>query len=141
MPVKNNPLNNTIVLDSWAIVAYLQDEPAGKQIGDWIADVIEAGGDVLVSVVNLGEVWYIFAREQSSQIADSVVMDLLQLGVQFIEVDWTLAKIAATFKTRGRISYADTFAAALAHHRQCDLVTGDAEFQILATDISIRWAK
>jgi len=133
-------MTNAIVLDSWSVIAYLQNEATGAKVGNWIADVIETGGDVLMSVVNIGEVWYIFAREQSIKNADAVIADLQKIGVQFISADWALTKIAAAFKARGGLSYADAFAAALAKQRQCELITGDLEFRVVAADVKIRWA-
>ena len=44
-----------IVLDTWSVVAYLEDEPAGKQVADIIADAQESGGRLAMSVVNAGE--------------------------------------------------------------------------------------
>ncbi len=39
-----------IVLDSWAIMAYLQGEPAAEQVADMIADAKEEGVPLLMSV-------------------------------------------------------------------------------------------
>lgn len=129
----------SIVLDSWSVIAYLQDEPAGTMVGDLLADVIETGGDALMTVVNAGEVWYIFAREQSERAADAAIADLHQIGIQFIEADWTLTRAAGLFKARGKISHAAAFAAALASQMKCELITGDPEFKSVASDIKIRW--
>ncbi len=133
------PKVKSLVLDSWSVIAYLQDEPAGEQVGDLVADVLEGGGSVLMSVVNAGEVWYIFAREGSEKEADAAIADMRQIGVQVVDADWDLTRIAATFKARGRISYADAFAAALAKQQKCELMTGDKEFRIVESDVKIRW--
>jgi predicted nucleic acid-binding protein len=47
--------------------------------------------------------------------------------------------LAADFKSRHKISYADAFAAALAKQRQAELVTGDPEFRTLDSEIRIHW--
>ena len=39
------------------------------------------------------------------------------LGIELIEADWSLARMAGAFKARHRMSYADCFAAALAKDR------------------------
>ncbi|MGD0752889.1 MAG: type II toxin-antitoxin system VapC family toxin, partial [Anaerolineales bacterium] len=54
-----------LVLDSWAVIAYLEDEPSGQQIADLIAGANEERIPVYMCVVNAGEVWYIIAREIS----------------------------------------------------------------------------
>ena len=130
-----------IVLDSWSVLAYLQDEPAGKQVSKLVASTQEAGGSVVMAVVNAGEVWYILARELSQGDADAGISILRNIGVQFRNVDWELTRIAAQFKARGRISYADAYVAALAKQWECELVTGDPEFRALESEIKIRWLK
>ena len=130
-----------IVLDSWAIMAYLEDEPAAAQVADIIADANDDGIPLLMTVVNLGEIWYIIARQTTSGDADSTVNELRQLGIEFIDADWSLTHEAARFKARGRISYADCFAAALAKQRKAHLITGDKEFSQVERDIEIHWIK
>lgn len=129
-----------IVLDSWAAIAYLEDEPAGEQVGDLIADAHEDGTPLLMSVVNIGEVWYITARESSEADADAAVKVLQELRVEFIEADWNLTKAAAAFKAKYRMSYADCFAAALAKLRKAELVTGDPELKQVEQTVKIHWA-
>jgi predicted nucleic acid-binding protein len=93
----------------------------------------------LMSVVNAAEVWYIKSRRSSAPDADKAIGELKQIGIQFVEVDWELAHEAGRFKARGRMSFADCFAAALAKHRKASLVTGDLEFQQVKKEITISW--
>jgi len=65
-----------IVLDSWSIIAYLEDEPSGQKIADLIADANEEEIPLCMSVVNAGEVWYIIAREISEEEANSSIKQL-----------------------------------------------------------------
>lgn len=128
-----------IVLDSWAVLAYLEDEPSGQVVADLISEAQEHGYPLYLSVVNAGEVWYILAREVSEAEAEKAIADLNQLGIQFVEVAWPLTRIAATFKIKGKMSYADCFAAALAKEKKAELVTGDKEFKQVENEITIRW--
>lgn len=128
-----------IVLDSWSILAYLEDEPAGHQVADIIADAHENGIPLMMTVVNAGEIWYITARETSEDEADRTVMELAQLGIQFSDADWKLACEAARFKVKGKMSFADCFAAAHAKEEKADLVTGDTEFKQVEGEIKIHW--
>ena len=128
-----------LVLDSWAVLAYLGDELAGEQVADLIANAHENRIPMYMSVVNAGEVWYILAREISEAKADSALTDLTGLGIELTDVDWPITRIAGTFKARFRMSYADCFAAALAKDRKSELVTGDKEFKQAEGEISIRW--
>ena len=127
----------TIVLDSWAIMAYLQDEPSGEKIADMIADAKEDGRLLLMSVINIGEVWYSLARRRSTADADQALRWISDIGIQFVNADIELTRIAARFKAKGGMSYADCFAAALAKQHKAALVTGDVEFKRLEPEITI----
>ncbi|MGQ0763516.1 MAG: type II toxin-antitoxin system VapC family toxin [Acidobacteriota bacterium] len=128
-----------IVLDSWAVIAYLEDEPAAEKVADIIGDAHDDGIPLLMTVVNAGEVWYIVARETSAVDADASIKQLGDLGIEFVEPDWDLAKDAAHFKSRNKMSFADCFAAALAKQKRAHLATGDPEFKQVETEIAIAW--
>ena len=53
--------------------------------------------------------------------------------------DLALAKQAASFKARHKMSYADCFAAALAKQKNAELITGDSEFKAVEKEIRIQW--
>jgi predicted nucleic acid-binding protein len=127
------------VLDAWAVIAYLEDEPAGAQVEELIATAHEEQIPIYMSVVNVGEVWYTFAREISEEEADASVKALRDLRIQFEDADWELTQEAARFKSKNKMSYADAFAAALAKIKKADLVTGDNEFKPLDGEIKVQW--
>ena len=130
-----------IVLDSWAVLAYLQGEPLAELLADIIADALENKIPVFMSVINLGEVWYILAREVSTAEADGSLLKLQSWGMEFVDADWNFAHEAAIFKSKFKISYADAFAAALAKARRATLVTGDSEFKPLEEVLNIHWMR
>jgi len=127
------------VLDSWAVISYFEDEPAGAQIVDLIASAHEGGIPVYMSVVNVGEVWYITAREISEGDADTIVKEISDLRIQFVDADWELTLEAARFKSQHKMSYADCYAAALAKVKGGSLITGDSEFKGVEDQIKIEW--
>ena len=100
-----------IVLDSWATIAYLEDEAAAEKVADIIADAHEQQVPLLMTVVNAGEVWYIVARQTSAADADTSIKQLRDLGIEFIDADWNLARDAGYFKSKNKMSFADCFAA------------------------------
>ncbi|MEW6286712.1 MAG: type II toxin-antitoxin system VapC family toxin [Chloroflexota bacterium] len=128
-----------LVLDTWAVIAYLEDEPSAQEIADLIANAHEEGIPVYMTVVNVGEVWYTIAREVSEEDANSSVKELRDLRIRFENVDWELTQEAARFKAQYKMSYADCYAAALAKVKKADLVTGDKEFKPLEEQIKIAW--
>jgi len=127
------------VLDAWAVIAYLEDEPSAPQIADLIASAHEEEIPVYMTVVNVGEVWYTIAREISEEDANASIKELRDLRIQFEAVDWPLTQEAARFKSQHKMSYADCYAAALAKTKKGDLVTGDKEFNTLGNEIKIQW--
>lgn len=128
-----------IVLDSWAVLAYLEDEKSGRAVAELLSEAGEHGTPVLMSVVNVGEVWYILAREVSETEADKAVRELQHLGIEFVTAEWEQTRIASGFKVKGRMSYADCFAAALAKMHKADLITGDNEFRQVESEVQIQW--
>jgi predicted nucleic acid-binding protein len=128
-----------IVLDSWAVIAYLEDEPAAEKVADIIADAHEQEIPLLMTVVNTGEVWYIVARETSAADADASIKQLRDLGIDFVDASWELAKDAGYFKSKNKMSFADCFAAALAKKTKAHLATGDPEFKQVEHEITIVW--
>jgi ribonuclease VapC len=131
----------TIVLDSWAIMSYLQDEPSAEKVADMIADAHEEDVPLLMSVVNAGEVWYIIARRTSEADADRSLRQLKQLGIAMVDADWDIAHQAGRFKAKHKMSFADCFAAALAKQHKALLLTGDPEFKQVEAEVTISWLK
>ena len=130
-----------IVLDSWAIMSYLQGEPSAEKVADIIADAHEDNVPLLMSVVNAGEVWYIIARRTSEADADRSIRELKQLGIDIIDADWEIAHQAGKFKAKNKMSFADCFAAALAKQQKALLLTGDPEFKQVEAEVMINWLK
>lgn len=131
--------SKTVVLDSWSVMAYLEDETAGTAVADIIADAVERDVSLMMTVVNLAEVWYLIARQTSIQTAEQTIEELLQLGIEPVDADWKLSREAATFKARNKMSLADCFAAALAKMIKAELLTGDPEFKQIDGEVKVRW--
>jgi predicted nucleic acid-binding protein len=128
-----------VVVDSWAVIAYFDDEGSAEYIGKLFGDAHESGIPLLMTVINLGEVWYSIARERSDTDAEQSIQDVADLGITIVDADWQLTHQAARFKAKGRIAFADCFAAALAKREHAPVMTGDPEFKPLEKEISIIW--
>lgn len=122
----------TTVLDSWAVLAYLEDlEPAASDL----AGLLEAERP-LMSWINLGEVFYVVRRRHGEEPAVGAVRDLL--GVVHAELaSADLVLQAARIKSDHPLAYADAFAAATALSHQATLWTGDPE--LLVRGVPWRW--
>lgn len=119
------------VLDSWAITALFDGEPAARRVEQAIVD-----DDAGMSSVNLGEVYYVMARRRGAGAAVQIVEGVR--GVVAVEdPDWPLVRAAAEIKTRGGLSYADAFCVATAIRHRAPLYTGDPEIIRLGADIEV----
>jgi len=123
------------VLDSFALLAYLQDEPGAQIVQDVLAD---ESAEIFLCTVNLGEVYYITYREKGEAEAEEALLIVEQLPIEEVVPDRELVLQAARIKASFSISYADAFVAALAERRQGTIVTGDPEFKQLA-HLPIKW--
>ena len=129
----------TKVLDSWAIMAFFEGEPAAEGVETLIHQSIQARSGLLMTSVNLGEVWYSVARAQGETVAEKAIQNIHSLDIEIVPASWELSLQAAKFKAKNPIAYADCFAAALAYLRGVELVTGDREFERLQDQIRILW--
>jgi len=129
----------TKVLDSYALMAFFEDEPGADTVRSLIFKAEEGSVNLLMCIVNLGEIWYSIARSNSPEIADQYVHEINGMAIEIVDADWTLTRQAAAFKVNGGISYGDCFAAALAKLKKAELVTGDKEFKSLDGEIKISW--
>jgi predicted nucleic acid-binding protein len=128
------------ILDGWGLVAFFEDEqPSAERMEKLLADAQFSDLSLLVSVVNLGEVWYSVARAYSENKADRVVEEIDRLGIKIAPADWLVACEAARFKAGGNIAYADCFALALAKIHSAEVVTGDSEFKQFEDQVPIQW--
>lgn len=108
------------VLDAWAILALLWDEPAATRV----EAAIQRGA--ACSWINLGEVLYKYARRIGWDRAAQAI-DSFAANVTAEPADAGAVRAAAAIKAEGRLSYADCFAIATAERHRAPLLTGDPE--------------
>lgn len=112
----------TAVLDSWAVLRYLENaEPAATPVSDLLEN-----DRPLMSWLNLGEVHYVIRRAQGEADAIETVRDLRDV-IDVRLPDERLILDAARLKADHPMAYADAFAAALAVVEGATLWTGDPE--------------
>ena len=129
------------VLDSWALVAFFEDEPAANAVEEFLYRAAREKHKLYLSAVNWGEIYYSTMRKVSQAEAETRAQEIASLPIEIVGVgdDLKLVRQAAVFKAAYRISYADAFAAALAKEKKAELVTGDPEFKLLKKELKIRW--
>ena len=127
------------VLDSYAMIAYFEDEPGAERVSHVLRQLVQGKARGFMSVVNWGEVYYNTVREQGTAEAEKVILQMDKFPIQMVAADKDLAYEAAKLEGKYRIAYADCFAVALCAKLNASLVTGDREFKKLKERVSIYW--
>ncbi len=116
------------VLDPWPIMEWIQNrQPSTGAIDQLLALAIQGKARLLISDINYGEVLYSYWRKFSPQEASRVLADIEALPIETVAVKHSHVEEASRTKAVVSASYPDCFAAALALHRNAQLVTGDPE--------------
>ena len=128
-----------IVLDASAFMTFFEDRPGADKVEDLIRLGVEGKRQLLMSVVNWGEVYYSTWRAKGPGAAWKVLEDIAQLPLEIVDADLELTRRAAELRAEHKLSYTDCFAAALAAHRKASLATSDKDFAHLEKKLDILW--
>lgn len=126
----------TRILDSFAILSLMQDEPGAEVVEHLLRDAQNGRTRLLVSVINLGEVFDRLAKSKGGSVAADFRRSLSQRDFPWETVSATDSRVwaAAGLKARFPLAYADAFAVALALEEHAPLVTGDPEILSLSPE-------
>lgn len=125
------------VLDASALICFFEDRPGADQVGRLLAQAAETRQPLAMSVINWGEIIYSIWRVRGEAAANQKALEISQLPILVADADLELTRLAATFKARFHLPYADCFAAALAAQRKAVLVTSDNDFVCLGKQVKI----
>lgn len=132
-------MDSVYVLDSYALIAHLEDETEGIPVGKMLKAARAGKVKLFLSVVNFGEVYYMTLRERGPDMAENMRLLIDQLPISIEGADRDLTLQAAILKAGHAIAYADCFAAALALQKKAKVVTGDPEFRKFKDEIRVHW--
>ncbi|HEY7953231.1 MAG TPA: type II toxin-antitoxin system VapC family toxin [Solirubrobacteraceae bacterium] len=122
---------STVVVDAWAVLALLDDEPAASRVERVLID-----HDAVMSWINLGEVFYTAIRRRGEERALKA-MRTVRKRVKVEEINSALVLAASRIKAGNRLSYADAFCVATAQRHRAPLYTGDPEILAFAGDLKV----
>jgi predicted nucleic acid-binding protein len=134
-----NEGSKVIVLDTWAMLTYLDGELAAQDVRQVLSRARRKDVLVLFSLINYGECLYLIERARGLQNTQLAVSIIDQLAVRVVPTDRSLVFEAAHLKACHPISNADAFSVALGKRNRAHLMTGDPEFQAVEADVAIHW--
>lgn len=126
------------VLDAHPIVGAYRGESSRPVVQALIRQARQGTVDLRLTSVNAGEIVYGVERLLGRAAGEAALQEI-QVWKHIAVADLELSLRAAWFKLRGGISYADGFAAALAHRDGIPLITGDPDFRRVEDVIRIAW--
>jgi ribonuclease VapC len=127
------------IMDSCALLAYFFGEPEEPLVKEMFKKARKHHRRFLLSAIQYGEVLLKIESDISVAGREKAKRAIATFPLRIISVDKKLTEIAATFKARGGIAYADCFALALAAREGSAVVTKDPEFKKFRKDVKIRW--
>ena len=129
-------MKKKIVLDSFALLAYLKMEGKYRKVKDLLAS-----DEVLfMNDINVGEAFYVLAKERGVEKAEYFVNTVLpNLPIEVVPNALQDVLEAARIKATHSISYADCFVVATALKKDAAIVTGDPEFKKVQKTVEIEW--
>ena len=131
----------TFVLDASALLGFLQDKPSAARVGALLKESVQGGAEILMSAVNFGEVYGVVLRERGPDAAQTAMGAVRPLPIRLIDATPERCLHAAQVKTKYRLYYVDSFAAALALEHKATLVTSDSDFRKLGHGFAVLWLK
>ena len=125
------------VFDAFALLAYLKQESRFEKVKNLL---LTEDIQIIINNINLGEIYYILARERGIAQADYFIQTIFPcLSIFRVSNSFEDVIEAAKIKAEYSLSYADCFAAATAKREKAPLVTGDPEFKKVEKFITVDW--
>ncbi len=125
------------LIDSYALLAYLKQENNYRKVENLLSS---KETQPLMNDINIGETFYILARERGLDKAEYFINAILP-NLPIIKIGNAFAEVmqAAKIKAQYPISYADCFAVATAIREKAVIITGDPDFKHVEKIVEIDW--
>ena len=130
----------TYVLDSSAILRYLDDEAGAARVAEIIKSHLGGRCAAIVSAVHWGEVAGITCKAHGKLAMEMVLSRLSAFGLQVVAADGDRAVRAALIKVKRDLPYVDAFGVELAGDSGDHVfVTADFDFKAAGRDVAIEF--
>lgn len=134
-----NPDKAIFILDSYALMAYLGDEPGRARLEELLSAAKDGHCTLLLCMIKFGEILNITERRRGLVMAQSVQALIEDLPIEILDVSRNLILDAAHIKAQYALSYADAFVVAAAQRKGGTILTGDPEFQTVEELVAVEW--
>ncbi|GAB5558646.1 MAG: PIN domain-containing protein [Synoicihabitans sp.] len=131
----------TVVFDSFALLAFLRDEPGADLVEEILNEAARRADPVWMTEINYAEVKYILLRKHGEDRWAAFARAISGIPIRFVSVGRRISDRAADLKANHKLSLADACTAALAMELEASVVTGDREFKALSDRIEVVWLR
>jgi uncharacterized protein len=105
-----------------------------------VKDLLASDEVLLMNDINVGEVFYVLAKERGVDKAEYFVNTILpNLPIEVVPNTLQDVVEAARIKATHSISYADCFVVVTALKKDAAIITGDPEFKKVQKTVEIEW--
>ena len=129
----------TDILDSYAVLAWLQGAGGAGPVADRLARARAGEARLVLSMINFGEVLYIVERGLGLVTAQWTQAVMERLPISILPASRKRVLEAAHIKAKHPISYADAFTVAAAREFDAPILTGDPEFKKVEGIVEVAW--
>jgi PIN domain nuclease of toxin-antitoxin system len=135
----SKPSMVTYVLDSSAILRYVDDEAGAARVAEIIKSHLAGRCAAVVSALHWGEVAGITCKAHGRQAMDLLLSRLSAFGLQVAAADADRAVRAALIKLKRDLPYVGAFGVELADSEEHVFVTADFDFKAASRDVAIEF--
>ena len=131
----------TYVFDASALFGFLQKKASADKVNELLKEALRGRAEILMSAVNYGEVYGAILREHGLDRASAIMSAVRPLPIRLMDASPQRAFRAAEVKSKYKLYYVDSFAAALAIEYKATLVTSDSDFRRVGHGFPVLWLK
>src|SRR5580698_10796450 len=110
-----------VVLVASAVMTFFENRPGADKLEELLHLGVAGKRQLIMSVVNWGEVYYSTGRAHGPGVARKILEDISQLPIELVDATLDLTRAAAELRAERKLPYTDCFAAALAVQRKASL--------------------
>jgi predicted nucleic acid-binding protein len=120
-------------------MVFLADSPGAGAVQRVMDLAIDGDAQLMMSVVNWGELYYATWRDRGQRVASQIVEEIARLPVDIEDANYEATRVAAELKAQFGLPYADCFAASLARRRNAPVLTADADFKVVKGLVAVQF--